>query len=666
MIVFDTESDDLLEAATKLHTVTLIDRETGSREAYHDDPSITPRTGSLKAGIARLAKAVEDKVMVAGHNIIRHDLPLIKKLYPDFPLPHMDDVFDTLVVSRLIWTNLKDIDQRALRKHKRPQAFKDKRLSGKHSLEAWGYRLGDFKGDFKGPWHTFTQEMATYAVQDPEVTLTLVEHIEQQNYSEEAIRLEHRVAEIVFLQEQHGFYFFRYKAEELAVELMAETAKLEDQLRAAFQPWFEPVREKGHKVIVNRKVRGTAKVVSTDGDEWRAEFTPDAPYCKVKLVSFEPGSRDKIADRLKTIYGWEPTEFTPTGKAEVNENTLAGLNYPEVKLLIRYLVVKKLLGTVATGKKAWLNSVGPDSRIHSPVNSNGAVTGRMTHKDHIAQVPKIKKRDGKVLRGYEGRYGYESRALFGAPPGKKLVGVDADGLEGRMLGHYLARYDGGAYGRSVVSGSKADGTDNHTINQKTVGLTTRDGAKTWFYAYVYGAQNLKLGTTEYEDWPEARQDAFSAKYPPGKRREDALMRMGKRGREKIEVGLPGLGDLKAAVVKKAKARPPKLRSLDGRYLHIRSAHSVLNTLLQGAGAIVMKKALVLAYDAFLERGWVHGREFAFVANVHDEFQMEVLPEYAEEVGAIASDAIRRAGEAFGLRVPLAGSSDIGQTWADTH
>jgi DNA polymerase-1 len=667
MIVFDTESDDLQAEATKLHVINLLDRETGERAHYHDDPDITPRTGSLKQGLAHLGGAIQDGRVVAGQNLIRHDLPLIKRLYPDFPMPHMDRVLDTLVVSRLIWTDLKDIDQRAMKKGKRPQAFKDKRLTGKHSLSAWGYRLGEYKGEFDGDWAVFTQDMQDYAVQDVEVTLKLVEFIEQQGYSEEAIRLEHRVAEIIFLQEQHGFYLYKDQAERLAIELQAETAKLEDELRAAFKPWFEPERYKGQQVIADPKKRRTAKVVSADGDEWRSAYEPGEPYCKVKLVSFEPGSRDKIANRLIQLYGWEPTEFTPTGKPEVNENTLDSLNYPEVKLLVRYLVVNKLLGTVETGKKAWLKRVSDDSRIHSPVNSNGAVTGRMTHADHIAQVPKIKKnRAGEVLRGYEGRYGYESRALFGAPPGKLLVGVDADGLELRMLGHYMARFDGGAYAKAVVSGDKKAGTDAHTLNMKAVGLRTRDGAKTWIYAYLYGAGDLKLGIIFYEDMSESWRDAFNAKHPPGPGREKALMQLGRRGRTRIEDGFPALSELQKGVKAKAKQRPPKLRSLDGRLLHIRAQHSALNTLLQGGGAVVMKKALVLAYDAYLEKGWVHGREFAFVANVHDEFQQETDPTYAEEVGAIASEAIRRAGEEFNLRVPLAGSSDIGQTWADTH
>lgn len=661
MIVFDTESDGFLRDATKLHVINLIDRETGARESYHDHPGITPRTGSLADGVARLQSAIDDGRMIAGHNIIRHDVPIIQKFFPTFQAP-AEQLLDSLTVSRLIWTDLKDIDDRATRRRRRPPEFVEKRLRGKHSLEAWGYRLGTWKGEFKGEWHTFTQEMQDYGVQDPEVTLSLIEKIEAENYSEEAIRLEHRVAEIIFLQEQHGFLFDVAAAERMEIELTAELARLEDELRSEFDPWFEPVRYKGEIVVVDPK-RSQRRRVVVDDVEIKEERATGAPYCKVKLVSFEPGSRDMIANRLKVLFGWVPAEFTEKGKPKVDETTLGGLDYPVVKKLIRYLTVTKLLGTIATGDKAWLKRVSDDGRIHSPVIPNGAVTGRMTHADHMAQVPKIKvDAEGNRLLGYDGGYGVESRSLFIAPPDKRLVGVDAEGLEMRELAHYMARYDGGAYVEAVVNGDKKLGTDAHSMNQKALGMRTRDGAKTWLYAYVYGAGDLKLGKIFYEDMTEEWRDSFNRKHKPGNDRERALIRLGTKGRKQIEQGIPALGKLQEAV----KAAGNKLRSHDGRLLHVRSNHAKLNTLLQGGGAVVMKKALVLAYDTFLSRGWKWGDEFAFVVNVHDEFQMEAAPEHADEVGQIAAEAIVKAGEAFGLRCPLAGSADVGQSWADTH
>jgi hypothetical protein len=651
LLVFDTESDDLLDGATKLHVLNLIDRTTGARESYHDDETITPRAGTLEQGVRRVVQHVADGGMVSGHNVIKHDIPLIAKFFSGFYV-HPDQVLDTLVVSRLIWTDLKDIDMRALKKRKRPEEFREKGLMGSHSLGAWGYRLGEYKGDFKGPWDTFTQEMQDYGVQDVEVTLRLIEKIEAENYAEEAIRLEHRVAEIIFLQERHGFWFDIDTARRLEVELVAEKARLEDQLRSAFSPWFEAERAKGRVVVVDPKRRRSARVVAESGEGWRAEYEPGSAYSKVKLVSFEPGSRDKIANRLTALMGWTPVEFTPTGKPKVDETTLGGLDYPEAKLLIEYLTVDKRLGQLAAGDEAWLKKVKADHRIHGRVNTNGAITGRMTHSGpNVAQVPKV----GTP-------YGAECRALFTAAPGKVLVGTDAEGLELRELAHYMARYDEGAYAEAVVNGDKKLGTDAHSLNMKALGLKTRDGAKTWLYAYIYGAGNLKLGKIQYDDMGEEWRADFNRKHKAGRARENALAQLGKQARGKIERGIPALGAVRDAV----SAAGDKLRSHDGRLLNVRSDHSKFNTLLQGGGAVVMKKALVLAYDALLARGWEFGRQFAMVANIHDEIQTEVDPDIAEEVGRITADAIRRAGEAFGLRCPLAGSSDIGPNWAATH
>jgi DNA polymerase-1 len=128
--------------------------------------------------------------------------------------------------------------------------------------------------------------------------------------------------------------------------------------------------------------------------------------------------------------------------------------------------------------------------------------------------------------------------------------------------------------------------------------------------------------------------------------------------------LPALGKLTDMVRKVAKQRGT-LRGLDGRILHVRGLHSALNTLLQSGGAVIMKRALVILDEAINTNPDLAGR-VAFVANVHDEWQMETYPEIAELVGRTAADAIVRAGEYYQLRCPLAGSFDVGPNWAATH
>ncbi len=307
----------------------------------------------------------------------------------------------------------------------------------------------------------------------------------------------------------------------------------------------------------------------------------------------------------------------------------------------------KRLGQIAEGKEAWLKA-SKNGVIHGQVIIDGTVTGRMAHqRPNMAQVP----------AGYS-PYGKECRALFKPRPGWKLVGCDADGLELRCLGHRMAKWDNGEFARAVVLGRKEDGTDAHTINQRAVGLNSRDSAKTFIYALIYGAGDLKLGSVIVEDMTKDQRKEL------GKVTDRKLMTLGKAGRAKLMRRLPALDQFVEAV--KAAARRGWLRGLDGRKLHIRAEHAAPNTLLQSDGAVLMKRALVLLDESLKGDGLVPGVDYEYVVNVHDEIQTECRPELAEKIGKAAAQAITDAGNFYGYRCPLAGSYSIGDSWADTH
>lgn len=661
-LVFDIETNGLLDTVSTVHCINLIDRETRKSYSFNHgvyaDGSPAPRDGSVEDGL----KLLEDADWIGGHNIIGYDIPALQIVYPGFK--PKGTVFDTLVCSQVIWTDLADRDFAAIRKRKLPPEYQNQGLIGKHSLEAWGYRLGEFKGEFDpanyinpetGEPHTwatigFTPEMDEYGRQDPVVTLKLVEHVEAKQYPRECIDLEHAVKRIISRQERWGFRFNETKAMELVASLMARRATLDSQLREVFEPWYAPDGPNRGHFVPKR-------------DNKKMGYVAGAAATKVKLVQFNPGSRDHIADRLTKLYGWKPVEFTDGGKPKVDETTLDGLVFPEAKLLKEFLTVEKRLGQISDGKQAWLAKVR-NGRIHGRVNCNGAVTGRMTHFDpNVAQVPAVRKGKGDViLLGYEGGWGYESRELFEASPGFVLVGCDAEGLELRCLAHFMARYDGGAYAEAVINGKRENGSDVHTLNQKLAGLSKRDSAKTLVYAFLYGAGDYKLGTIAVDDMSDAVRDAFCAQHAAGPPRDAAIAQLGKRLRARFLKGLPALGRLIDAVKDAAKSRG-FLRGLDGRLLHIRSAHAALNTLLQSAGAIVMKRALQLFDQSITEGdyGTVH-----YVAQIHDEAQLEAEVERAQEVGQLYADCIRRAGESFNFRCVLSGSFAVGPNWAHTH
>jgi DNA polymerase I-like protein with 3'-5' exonuclease and polymerase domains len=290
------------------------------------------------------------------------------------------------------------------------------------------------------------------------------------------------------------------------------------------------------------------------------------------------------------------------------------------ELIRDYLMLQKRVAQI----ESWIEAVGTDGRVHGKVITNGAVTGRMTHQSpNMAQIPN----HGSV-------YGAECRACWTVEPGNVLVGCDASGLELRMLAHYMKDQE---YIQAVVHGSSKDGTDIHTKNQRAAGLPTRDAAKTMIYAFLYGAGPAKIGAIVGGGAEE-----------------------GQKIIKKFLRATPALESLRERVADIAvKGRVP---GLDGRKIWVRSEHAALNSLLQGAGAIVMKKALVLLADKIKDNKW----DAKFVANVHDEWQIEVTKAHADEVGRAARQSIIEAGEHFKLRCPLDGEYKIGQNWAETH
>lgn len=613
MLLFDLESDGLLDELTRIHCLVTFNTVTEELKRYWNDGIFN----NIEEGIHEIAKAEA----IGGHNIINFDIPAIQKLYPWFKVKKRKGVFDTLVASRLIWTNLKDLDLPLLKKKLLPS-----KLYGTHRLEAWGYRLGVLKGEFgkqENAWAVFTPEMLDYCEQDVHVTRKLYEKILSKNYSEMAYELEHDVMWLMSQMMRNGYHFNVDRAQYLYGELSAARYGIEEKLRQAFGWWYAKEKEFTPK----------------SGNK-KNNYTAGAPLTKVKQVFFNPASRFHISNRLTTLYGWRPEEFTPSGEPKVDETVLKGLKFPHVDLLVQYLTINKRIGQLAEGDQAWLKCE-KNGVIYGYINPNGAVTGRATHAfPNIAQVPSVKvDKEGNHLHGLEGGWGYEFRELWQPPKGWIQVGADASGLELRCLGHFMAPYDKGVYIELVTTG------DVHTANQLAAGLPTRNNAKTFIYAFLYGAGDEKIGMIVGKGGKE-----------------------GKRLKLKFLKNVPALAFLKDAVAAKA-GKTKTLFGLDKRVLHVRSAHSALNTLLQSAGAILCKKWICLVEEELLARGLKHGwdGDFAFMAWVHDEIQVACrTPEIAKIVSEVTVECVAKAGEFFNFRCPLTGEAKIGANWAECH
>ena len=599
-IIFDLETDGLLPDVSKVHCIAMTVEGAKAAQVFANEEGYD----CLEQGLEIMSSAEG----LIGHNIIGYDLPVLKKILGWEPSKHTE-ISDTLVVSRLAYSHMMTADVK--------KKYIPTKLYGSHSLKAWGYRLGMAKGDFNHEttdWSTFTDEMAGYCATDVALTSILFDHLCETECSKEAVKLEHEFAHVIQRQVKNGFAFDVKKGQELYVSLLKRQEELGKGLRDSYGSWYVSDGELTPKK--NNIKRG---------------YTAGCTLTKIKKVEFNPNSRDHVAQRLKAD-GWIPKDFTPNGKPKIDETVLGGLQLPHCKELKEHFLISKRISQLAEGDNAWLK-LEKSGRIFGNVNTNGAITGRCTHSfPNVSQVPAIYSPFGK-----------ECRELFKASNGKVLVGCDADGLELRALAGYLTKYDSGKYVKAAVEGSSRKGTDIHSLNQKLLGLQSRDTAKTFFYAFIYGAGNEKLGKIL-----------------------GTTITGGKNARMKLLNGVDGLLRLTEAV-KQAYRRRGHLIGLDGRRLYVRSEHSALNTLLQSAGAVLMKMALVLLDERLQFLGLDPGDDYEFVANIHDEFQIECKEKYAKRfIGPQAERAITRAGEYYEFGCPLSGTFKIGRNWAETH
>lgn len=608
--------------------------------------------------------------MIIGHNVIGFDIPALQKVYPWF---HIDQskVRDTYVMAKLYKGNVKERDL---------QAKYPVKLFGQHSLGAWGSRLGEYKGKYTGGWELFTQDMLDYCEQDVEVTEKLYQHLRTIGPWLKAEELEHEAQWVCSQIERNGIPFDVDAAVMLYGELIELRERMAAELKVLFPPW----------VVFQGEVVSKANNRKTG-------HTIGAVYSKILINEFNPQSHDHVADRLKAKYGWKPTEFTDGGKPKVDEKVLNALDYPEAKPLAELFLIAKRIGQIAEGKEAWLKNEKGGWLYHR-LNPNGAVTGRAIHsKPNISQVPKVGSRYGKECRAL---FGLIEKTLKEHPEWANAVlyGTDVAGLELRGLGHYMSRYDDGAYGRAVIEGREEDGTDVHSLNTVAIGLEPqrvyiisgkqqkgRDAGKTFIYAFLYGAGDEKIGVTVgVSDDEIDRLIEQNGKLSAVARKR--LNREGRKGRRLIATlvkgattkarflaATPALDKLRTAV--ETACKRGYLIGLDGRHMHVRSPHSALNTLLQGAGALICKKWLVETDRLLQQRGLSHGWQMAdgsagdycILIWSHDELQIACrTPAIAEVVDHAAKEAIKITEAYFDIKLPLDVSGKIGTTWRDTH
>jgi len=461
----------------------------------------------------------------------------------------------------------------------------DPSLEGGHSLAAWGERLGMSKIDFND-FSGFSQEMLTYCIRDVEVTTKLYNYLipHLKKYSGKSIQLEHQVRAIVDKQEANGFTLNIPEASCLVARLSEEAAEIEEEMQNIFPP-----------IITERYSEKTGNRL------------------KDKIEVFNPASKQQIGKRLMSK-GWEPKTFTPTGQPIVDEGTLKDVDIPEAKKIAQYLLLQKRVSQV----KSWLDVVEDDGKVHGRVITLKAISGRMAHNSpNMAQIPAV-----------YSPYGKECRQVWMTSSDKyKLLGCDASSLELRCLAHYMGDKK---FTDEVVGG------DIHTANQKAAGLPTRDAAKTFIYALIYGAGPAKIGSIVGGGAKEGKviMDKFMKNMPALKTLRDKVDRASGTG---------------------------YIRGLDGRLLKVRQQHAAMNLLLQGAGAIICKEWLrqitLMAQQDY---------DYNLVASIHDEYQFEIRADQAERFGELTQRAMKMVEKSMSVNCPIDSEFKIGNNWAETH
>jgi DNA polymerase-1 len=464
------------------------------------------------------------------------------------------------------------------------QLFNPIREKG-HSLKAWGEKLNMLKGGEDVNFFKYNKAMLDYCRQDVEITHAVYKELvkESEGFSQESVDLEHDIRLIIDQQEKNGFAFDIMKAQQLLATLKDDIYDLEQWSLEEFEP-----------TIVEMKT-------------------------KTKEIPFNIGSRQQIADRLMKK-GWKPKQFTDKKNIIINEAVLKKIKEPELKLTAERFSKYFLLQKRAVMVESWIEACDNDNRVHGKVMTLRTITGRMAHNSpNMAQIPAVYSPYGKACRGL---WTVSDITKY------KLVGTDASGLELRCLAHYLNDTN---YTDEILNG------DIHTKNMELAGLEGRAQAKTFIYAFLYGAGPEKIGKIvgEGRDKGNILINRFLSNLPALKRLRNQVENASRRG---------------------------KIKAIDGRYLKVRSTHSALNTLLQGAGAIICKQWLL----HIIKRVYNQKLDVKLVASVHDEYQFEVANKDVNEFCSITKIAMKETERTLNLRCPLDNDYKVGVTWKETH
>ena len=620
-----------------------------ARDVTGGDHQVFIHPDKLEPERDRYLEYIDSADKVVMHNGVGFDWKVLCKFFGEEHLP-FEKVVDSLIMSRLLRYDRK----------------------GGHSLDAWGKQVGLFKGKFTDFEGGLTDEMLDYCKNDVDVTIKVFKKLMQEIKDKGGIatwvkplRIEHDIQRILETATENGFAFKADEAEEMLGEIVDRMSHLESEFQRDFPPKLEAVNEIKYLMKADGMLYSN---VSKAMDKYpKTERVGDTLVC-YDYIEFSPGSPKKRIDRLWEA-GWKPTtktdgytqwekdlktaqrkgedtsELMERGKKfkrygwkcnETNLNTLPDDAPAGAHKLAEWMTLDGRRSSLVE----WLGQVKDDGRIHGRFTGIGSWTHRLAHSaPNQANVPaEFHGNPDTAVKQVKAKYDGPMRALWHVPEGCWQVGTDAEGIQLRLLAHFMKSEQ---YRDAILSGSKEDETDIHNLNRRALGLDhiTRDNAKTFIYAFLLGAGNAKVAEILSCSTAEAGEAV-----------------------ENFTQSIEGLAKLKMALPKVGKRG--YFKGLDGRRVPFPGEHFILAGMLQNGESTLMKYAC-MEWMANADR---EGINYKLLTWPHDEWQTEVngSRDMAERLGQIQRDAIVWAGEELKLFCPMEGSTDIGKNWQQCH
>ena len=646
-LVCDIEANGFQNAVTKVWCISIFNIQTKEKETFTDNEK---GYRSIKEGLEVLSNAAQ----IIGHNWIAYDQVVLEKLHN---FKTTATLVDTFLMSQLLDFNRKL-----------------GRVSGRHGLAQWGEHFGVPK-PLQEQWEVYETAMLNRCEQDVQINvrtyIQLMREFKSSGIPKAVIQREFAIAKISAAQVKNGWLV----NERLALKHVDFLKRETDSLKEKIEPLMPKIVKSPDVWVTNQECNellGTENVRYdthlTEGKRLRKPILPrytkagelhsaqakwfegtgfnyitgdkrtrvSGAYCRVE---FHDAKLTQHAEVKKLLFkhGWKPTEWNmkrnADGRFVKTSAKLTEDSYESIKGglgqdIALHATYQHRLNTLQNQKKedkGWLGVRREDGRLECIPFTLGTATGRMSHRN-LVNVP-----------GARATFGKEMREIFIAPEGSTLVGCDLASAQLRLLA--AAMGDEG-YSATVVTGKEAEGTDVHTVNQKAAGLKTRAQAKTFIYAFLFGAGDAKIGSII-----------------GGKAKE------GKALKAKFLKSFPALGKLQSSLrLDFEKSGQKDIKAQDGRRIQVSSEYKLLNYLLQGNEAILAKEWAVISAK-LIEKNNINCK---LLAIMHDEQNFECSIEDAPKLAAILEKAATMAGEKLGFNCRMDGTSKIGRNWYEIH